>query len=111
MRFRPGQAVDHYTISESLGQGAYAETYKAVDASTGGTVVLKFPNPQLFADPGLFSRYQREVDIARLTPFTGVFEPLKDPAYFAQVRVEPDIGTIVWPSGAQLGLTRSATGI
>jgi serine/threonine-protein kinase len=72
VRFRPGQAVDHYTISESLGQGAYAETYKAVDTSTGGTVVLKFPNPQLFADPGLFSRYQREVDIARRLDHPGV---------------------------------------
>jgi len=45
---------------------------------------------------------RREVDIARLVPFDGVFEPLNDPAYFRQVTVNPDIGTIVWPNGADL---------
>ena len=45
---------------------------------------------------------RREVDIAALIPFDGVFEPLKDPDYFRQVRVEPDVGTIVWPNGADL---------
>ena len=29
-----------------------------------------------------------------------VFEPLRDPAFFAQVRVDPELGTIVWPNGA-----------
>jgi len=45
---------------------------------------------------------QREVDIAALVRFDGVFAPLKDPAYFRQVRVHPDVGTIVWPSGADV---------
>src|SRR6266700_1002901 len=34
--------------------------------------------------------------------FEGVFAPLKDPATFAQVRVHPEVGTIVWPNGADL---------
>jgi hypothetical protein len=25
--------------------------------------------------------------------------PLKDPAFFAQVRVDPDLETVVWPNG------------
>ena len=43
---------------------------------------------------------RREIDIATLTDFGGVFRALKDKAYFRRVRVEPDIGTIVWPNGA-----------
>lgn len=43
-----------------------------------------------------------EVDLAPLLQFTGVFEPLRDPAYFAQLRVDSDTGTIVWPNGADL---------
>jgi hypothetical protein len=29
-------------------------------------------------------------------------EPLKDPGYFARVRVDPELGTIVWPNGFDL---------
>jgi hypothetical protein len=32
----------------------------------------------------------------------GVFESLRDPEHFAQVRLDPEIGTITWPSGADL---------
>ena len=32
----------------------------------------------------------------------GVLEPLGDPDYFAQVRVDPDSGTIAWPNGVDL---------
>jgi hypothetical protein len=42
------------------------------------------------------------LDIAALTKFDGVFAPLQDPVYFANVRVDPDLGTVVWPDGADL---------
>jgi hypothetical protein len=42
------------------------------------------------------------VDIAKLVSFTGVFAPLEDKAYFTQVKVNPDIGTICWPNQADL---------
>jgi hypothetical protein len=32
----------------------------------------------------------------------GVFEPLVDKAYFAKASVNSDIGTIVWPNGADV---------
>jgi hypothetical protein len=32
----------------------------------------------------------------------GVFEPLRDPAYFGSVIVDDELGTIVWPNGADL---------
>lgn len=31
-----------------------------------------------------------------------VFEPLRDPGMFAQVRLHPELKTIVWPNGADL---------
>jgi hypothetical protein len=42
------------------------------------------------------------IDVSDLVKFTGVFAPLEDKAYFAQVRVNPDIGTICWPNDADL---------
>lgn len=32
----------------------------------------------------------------------GVLEPLREPAYFAQVRVDPESGTVAWPNGVDL---------
>ena len=43
-----------------------------------------------------------EVDVAELVPFRGVFADLVDPEAFAKVRVDGDLGTVVWPSGADL---------
>jgi hypothetical protein len=42
------------------------------------------------------------IDVSELVSFTGVFAPLQDPGYFAQVRVDVEIGTICWPNGADL---------
>lgn len=52
----------------------------------------------------LFLRFEDgvagELDFARRLRFDGIFAPLRDPAVFAQVQVHPDLGTIVWPNGA-----------
>jgi len=42
------------------------------------------------------------VDLAPHLSFLGIFEPLRDAAYFAQVRVDAELGTVVWPNGADL---------
>ncbi|HEY6319317.1 MAG TPA: DUF2442 domain-containing protein [Acidimicrobiia bacterium] len=45
-----------------------------------------------------------EVDLKQKVEDTAgpVFKPLRDPAYFARVTVDDEIGTIVWPNGADL---------
>jgi serine/threonine-protein kinase len=72
MRFPPGTMVDRFEIVEELGEGAYAETYLARDTSNDSEVVLKSPNPMLFADPAIFQRYRREAEIARSLDHPGV---------------------------------------
>ncbi len=62
-----------------------------VELAGGNALRLRFDNGEV-----------RVVDIAQITPFEGVFEPLRDSDFFGQVRVEPDLGTIVWPNGADL---------
>ena len=34
--------------------------------------------------------------------WTGVLEPLSDPAYFARVRVDEEAATTVWPNGVDM---------
>lgn len=43
-----------------------------------------------------------EVVLTDLVPLVGVFAPLADPARFAEVRIDTDLGTVVWPNGADL---------
>jgi hypothetical protein len=51
---------------------------------------------------GLSDGTTRVVDLARYL-HGPVFEPLlRDPALFRAVRVEPSLGTIVWPNGADI---------
>jgi len=40
-----------------------------------------------------------EVDFSE-REWRGVFEPLADPDYFRRVALDPELGTIVWPNGA-----------
>jgi Protein of unknown function (DUF2442) len=42
------------------------------------------------------------VDVSRCVSFTGVFAPLRDPAQFAAVEVNSELGTVCWPCGADL---------
>ena len=42
------------------------------------------------------------LDLPRFIECTGVFAPLKDPAFFAQVCVHKELGGIHWPNDADL---------
>jgi|ERR1017187_6472480 hypothetical protein len=43
--------------------------------------------------------FVRDVDLTPIL-YGKLFAPLRDPAYFKQVRLEPDFQTIEWPNGA-----------
>ena len=45
---------------------------------------------------------QGEIDLQSMIDFKGVFAPLRDEREFAKVRVDADLGALVWPSGADL---------
>ena len=34
--------------------------------------------------------------------WVGVFEPLRDPAFFARAELDEELGTVVWPNGADI---------
>jgi uncharacterized protein DUF2442 len=42
------------------------------------------------------------VDLSYLIDYGGVFEPLRDPTYFAQLSADAEAGTIVWPNHADI---------
>ena len=44
----------------------------------------------------------RDVDLSYLLDYGGVFEPLRDPEYFRQLRADSEAGTIVWPNEADI---------
>ena len=43
-----------------------------------------------------------EIDLSSLMIFEGLFAPLKTADRFAELRVNPDLGTICWPNGADI---------
>jgi hypothetical protein len=43
-----------------------------------------------------------DVDLSYLLDYGGVFEPLRDPGFFAQLRPDAEAGTIVWPNDADI---------
>lgn len=73
---------------------AVVETYLP---AVVGVAVLRDHVLRLLFDDGTVG----DVDFSAES-WTGVLEPLGDPAYFAKVRVVPNNGTITWPDGLDL---------
>lgn len=63
-------------------------------ASVVGVAVLGDHLLRLLFDDGTVG----DVDFSK-EDWRGVLEPLRDPAYFAKVRVDMEAGTITWPNG------------
>lgn len=58
------------------------------------------------ADYGVHVRFEdstsADIDLSYLLDYGGVFEPLRDPEYFRQLRADTEAGTIVWPNEADV---------
>ncbi len=80
MRYPPGSRIDRYEVIEELGEGAYAESYKARDTESDTLVVLKCLNPNLFADPHNFQRFRREAEVVSRLHHPNVLRSLDDHA-------------------------------
>jgi Protein of unknown function (DUF2442) len=65
--------------------------------AVAGVAVIGYYRLRLLFDDGTVG----DVDFSS-REWTGVFEPLRDPSYFAQVRVDPEASTIVWPNGLDM---------
>ncbi|BCX81322.1 hypothetical protein MIT9_P0900 [Methylomarinovum caldicuralii] len=42
------------------------------------------------------------LDLGAYLSFRGIFAPLRDPECFRKLRVDPTLGTICWPNGADV---------
>jgi hypothetical protein len=89
-RSAEGAAPPHRTVGVNMGMTSW-EDVVAVSHLDGYRLRLRF------ADGA-----EGAVDIDKLVPFEGVFAALGDPAVFAEVRVDAESGTIVWPNGADI---------
>lgn len=43
-----------------------------------------------------------DLDLGKVIEFKGIFGPIRDEREFAKVQLHPELGTIVWPNGADL---------
>jgi serine/threonine protein kinase len=58
-----GSEIDSYRIEAPVARSGMASIYRAIDTRDGRIVALKFPHPNLEADPVLFDRFHREATI------------------------------------------------
>ena len=69
------------------------------------TKIVHVAGVELMGPHRLFLRFDDgangEVDFSN-RHWRGVFESLADPTYFARVQLDEELGTIVWPNGADM---------
>lgn len=63
-----------------------------------GVAVTRQHVMRLLFDDGLV----RDVEFRPSEAEGSLLEPLVDPSYFAKVRVDPELHTVVWPNGLDL---------
>jgi serine/threonine protein kinase len=73
---RPGGQLGHYRIEELVARSGMASIYRATDMRTGSPAAIKIPHPDMEADPVLFDRFMREIEIGERLDHAGVMKVL-----------------------------------
>src|SRR5580692_2374766 len=73
---RPGDQLSHYRIEELVARSGMATIYRATDLHNGRPVAVKVPHPDVEADPVLFDRFMREIEIGEKLDHPGVMKVL-----------------------------------
>ncbi len=73
-----GETLDHYKIEKLVARSGMASIFRAKDLNTGQTVAIKFPHPEMEADPVTFDRFLREQEIGEALDHPGVMKVFPD---------------------------------
>jgi serine/threonine protein kinase len=73
---RPGDQLSHYRIEELVARSGMASIYRGTDMHNGRQVAIKVPHPDMEADPVLFDRFKREIEIGEKLDHPGVMKVL-----------------------------------
>src|SRR5579872_3589953 len=73
-----GDTLDHYQIEKLVARSGMASIFRAKDVNNGHDVAIKFPHPEMEADPVTFDRFQREQDIGESLDHPGVMKVFTD---------------------------------
>jgi len=76
--FHPGDQLDHYRIDGLVASSGMASIFRATDVRDGKSVAIKFPHPEMEADPVLYDRFKREEDIGKKLDHPGVVRVYDD---------------------------------
>lgn len=69
---RPAHAVDRYVVHERVGEGAFANVWRAHDPKLERDVALKIPKGELSGDAALLERVRREASAAARLDHPGI---------------------------------------
>jgi serine/threonine-protein kinase len=73
-----GDTLDHYQIEQLIARSGMASIFRAKDLENGRQVAIKFPHPEMEADPVTFDRFKREQDIGEALDHPGVMKVYTD---------------------------------
>jgi serine/threonine-protein kinase len=67
-----GETLDHYLLEAEVARSGMSTLYRATDLSSGRTVAVKVPHPEMEADPVQLERFRREEEIGQEIDHPGV---------------------------------------